>query len=160
MALPKEIKHLIALAAQGPGPVPQPRMRDQATHKKPINPQHPEAVAKAKDAAVAIFAWIDSSDGKEIRAEMKEQGAKVIPLHGWRVCMTLDDGVLHTRRESNPQMGPFDNTRLDVRTPEDLISAVGPEIVCSLHEDIVHGRLWNNMGAHLRQLTVAGSGAH
>lgn len=160
MALSKEIKHLIALAAQGPGPTPQPRMRDQPTHKKPINPQHPDAVAKAKDSAVAIFAWIGSPDGKELRAEMVEQGAGVLPLHGWRVCLTPSDGVLHTRRDPNPQMGPHDNTRTDVTTPDDLIKAVGPEIVVSLHEDILHGRLFTNMGAHLRQLAGGSSGAH
>lgn len=157
MALPKDIKQLFALAAALPGPVPQPKMRDAAgAKKKPINPQHPEAVAKAMPAAEAIFKWLTGPVGDEIYAEMKESGAKLIPLHGWRICITPAKGTLHTRRENNPQMGNFDNTRIDVATADELVKAVGPEIVCSVHDAITNGHVFTQMAAHLRQLSGGG----
>ena len=158
MVLTKEIEQLFALAASIPGPVTQPKMRDAAAKKKPINAQHPESVAKAMPAAEAIFTWLDGPVGSEIRAEMKESGARLIPLHGWRVCITPAKGMLHTRRENNPQMGNFDNTRIDVETPDELIKAVGPEIVCSVHEAIVNDHVFTQMSAHLRQLSGGNKG--
>ena len=154
MSLSKEIRQLIGLAA-ATGPTTAPRMREHTVKKKPVNPQHPEAVAKAKPAADAIFAWLAGPVGQEMRAEMVSSGARFLPLHGWRVCATQEPGVLHTRRESNPQMGPFDNTHSDVRTGDDLIKAVGPEIVVSIHEYIVQDRLFTHMAEHLRQLRSA-----
>ena len=152
MALTKEFKYLIALASQGPGPIPQIRMRETMPKRK-TNPQHADAVEKARPASEAIFAWLAGPVGEEIRAEMIEAGTKLVPLHGWHVCLTQEPGMLHTRRDPNPAMGAFDNTRIDARTPEELIRAVGPEIVVSIHEDIVHDRLFASMSAHLRHLT-------
>jgi hypothetical protein len=154
MSLPKEIKQLIAMAAQGRGSIPQPKMR---THKKtPINPQHPEAVEKAKGAAVAVFAWTDGPIGKEIRDEMISAGTDAVPLHAWRVCITQKPGVLQVRRDANPSLRQFDVTRADVKTPDELIKAVGPEIVIAIAHDIAHDRIFVEMGSHLRQLTSGG----
>ena len=150
MALSKEIKQLIALAAQDPIKPVRPHMRGQPK-KRPINAQNPDAVQKARPSADYIFQWIDGPTGDELRAEMTEHGTDLLPLHGYRVGMSTERGVLHIQREPNPLMGAADSAYFDVHSPEELINAVGPEIVMSIHHQIVNDQLFTSMAAHLRQ---------
>jgi hypothetical protein len=156
MTIPTEIKQLIAVAAHSRGSAAvQPRMK--ATKKKPANPQHPESVEKAKPAAVAVFEWLNGPVGQELVATMKDAGTDVVPLHGYRVCITQTVGTLQVRRDANPSMGAYDQARADVSTPDDLVKVVGPEIVISIDHAIKNNRIFMEMGNHLRQL--AGGGA-
>ena len=64
--------------------------------------------------------------------------------------------LLYVGASCNPQMGNFDNTRIDVATADELVKAVGPEIVCSVHDAITNGHVFTQMAAHLRQLSGGG----
>jgi hypothetical protein len=157
MALSKEIKQLIAIAAQGPGPVPKPKMR--ATKKRtPSNGQHPETVAKAKPIAVELFEWNAGPMATELRAEMKEANVPAIPLHSWLLCLTQKPGTFQVRRDPNPTMGPFDQTCFEVSDPLKLIDAVGPEVVIATHQLIVNNRIIDHIATYLRQRSTSGAG--